>query len=232
MALSPRHQKNIPKNVAGFGRPLPTVPVEESRFYKISSQNKEIQMKYAATLALMLNVCLATVYAQQTSLNVKMSFSGNGGPSAINLKQPSSNNVEENVAGSGTLGPFTFRDVRAAATSPQPSSTCSGVFFPSVTGGGILRFQDGSLLAVNLKAGSDSGDCIDFVHMVAHCTLIFEINGGTGRFQGASGVLAYAETAMPVLFDLSGNVALVTETGEITATIFGVGGKQDREQRQ
>ena len=45
-------------------------------------------MKYAATLALMLNVGLATVYAQQPPLNVKMSFSGNGGLSAIDLKQP------------------------------------------------------------------------------------------------------------------------------------------------
>ena len=187
-------------------------------------------MKQIATVALMLSLGVAGVYAQQRP--VKMTFSGNGAPSTIDLKHPNSSTVEENVAGNGTLGPFTFRDLRAAANSPQPSSTCAGVFFPSVAGGGILRFQDGSLLAVNLKAGSDSGDCIDFVHLVAHCTLIFEINGGTGRFQGASGVLTYAETAMPVLFDLSGNVTLVTETGEITAAIFGVGGKQDREQRQ
>jgi hypothetical protein len=178
-------------------------------------------MKYAATLALMLNVGLASVYAQQTPVNVKMSFSGNGGPSAIDLKQPNSNNVEENVAGNGTLGPFTFRDVRAAATSPQPSSTCSGVFFPSVAGGGILRFRDGSLLKVNLKEGGDSGDCIDIVHLMARCTLTFEIKGGTGRFQNASGVLTYAETALPVLFDLLGNVVLSTETGEFTGTISG-----------
>ena len=186
-------------------------------------------MKHITMAALMLNLGVAGVYAQSP---VRMTFSGNGGPSAINLQQPNTNTVEENVAGNGTLGPFTFRDLRAAATAPQPSSTCSGVFFPSVAGGGILRFQDGSLLAVNLKAGSDSGDCIDFVHLVAHCTLIFEINGGTGRFQGASGVLTYAETAMPVLFDLSGNFALGTETGAITGTISGVGGKQDPEQRQ
>src|SRR5215831_12107332 len=91
-------------------------------------------------------------------------------------------------------------------------------FFQVGPGGGILHFQDGSLLNVNLKQGADSGDCIDFVHMMAHCTLTFEINGGTGRFQDASGVLTYAETATPVLFDLLKNVVLGTETGEITIT--------------
>jgi len=54
--------------------------------------------------------------------------------------------------------------------------------------------------------------------MMAHCTLTFEIIGGTGRFQDASGVLTYAETATPVLFDLLKNVVLGTETGEITIT--------------
>ena len=177
-------------------------------------------MKHLATVALILNLGVAPAYAQDES--VKMSFSGNGGPSAIDLKQPNSNNVEENVAGNGTLGQFTFRDIRAAATSPQPSSTCSGVFFPSVAGGGILRFQDGSLLNVNLKPGADSGDCIDFVHMMAHCTLTLEVTGGTGRFQGASGILTYTETAVPVLADYSNKPVFFDETGQITGTISGV----------
>ena len=178
-------------------------------------------MKHITTAALMLNLGVAGVYAQS---HVRMTFSGNGGPSAINLQQPNTNTVEENVAGNGTLGPFTFRDIRAAATAPQASSTCSGVFFPSVAGGGILRFQDGSLLKVNLKEGGDSGDCIDFVNKVGHCTLTLEINGGTGRFQNASGVLTYTETALPVLFDAFGIPALTTETGEIMGTISGLGG--------
>ena len=174
-----------------------------------------------------LNLFVAPAYPQDES--VKIWFSGNGGPSAIDLKQPNSNNVEENVAGNGTLGQFTFRDIRAAATSPEASSTCSGVFFPTVAGGGVLRFQDGSLLKVNLEQGSGSGDCIDFVHMMAHCTLILEIKGGTGRFQNASGVLTYAETATPVLFDFLGKVALTTEAGEITGTIAGVNRQEDRQ---
>src|SRR6266404_3919579 len=149
---------------------------------RTSSQNdlllkdKETTMKQIATVALMLNLGVAVVYAQQAP--IRMTCSGNGAPSTIDLKHPNSSTVEENVAGTGTLGPFTFRDLRAAANSPQPSSTCTGVFFPSVAGGGILRVQDGSLLKVNLTGG---GDCIDFVHGVAHCTLTFQIAGGTGR---------------------------------------------------
>jgi hypothetical protein len=175
-------------------------------------------MKHIATVALMLNLGVAGVYAQQRP--VMMTFSGNGAPNAIDLKHANASTVEENVAGNGTLGPFTFRDLRAAANSPQPSSTCAGVFFPSVAGGGILRFQDGSLLKVNLTGG---GDCIDFVHGVGHCTLTFQIAGGTGRFQGVSGgVLTYTETALPVLLDALSIPVLTTETGDITGTIYGI----------
>jgi hypothetical protein len=179
-------------------------------------------MKHLTTMAAMFGLGVASVYAQQIPIN--MTFSGNGGPSAIDLKQPDSNNVEENVAGNGTLGSFTFRDIRAGAKVPQPSTACSGAFFPGLAGGGIFRFQDGSLLKVRLK---DGGDCIDFVHLMARCTLVLEIEGGTGRFQNASGVLTYTETATPVLFDASGNVALGTEVGEITGAISGVGNQED-----
>ena len=186
-------------------------------------------MKHIATVALMLNLGAAGVYAQQKP--VTMTFSGTGGASTINLQYPNTNNSEDNTAGNGTLGPFTFRDVRAAANSPQPSSACAGVFFPTVAGGGILRFQDGSLLKVNVTAG---GDCIDFVKGVGHCTLTLQIAGGTGRFQGASGgVLTYTETALPVLFDALGIPVLFTETGDITGTIDGIamqGDSQDGRQ--
>ncbi len=184
-------------------------------------------MKQIATVALMLSLGVAGVYAQQRP--VRMTFSGNGAPSAVDLKHPNSSTAEENVAGNGTLGPFTFRDLRAAANSPQPSTTCAGVFFPSVAGGGILRFQDGSLLKVNLTEG---GDCIDFVRGVGHCTLTLQIAGGTGRFQGASGVLTYTETALPVLFDALSIPVLFTETGEITGTIDGIAIQGDSQDAQ
>jgi hypothetical protein len=184
----------------------------------ISSRKQEIPMKLAIAMTLILNFAMASVYAQQNP--VTMIFSGDAGPSAINLKQPDTNNGEQNLSGNGTLGPFTFRLVRATAASPQPSSTCSNLYFPSVAGAGLFRFQDGSLLKVNLTQG---GDCIDPVRMAAQCSMTFQIAGGTGRFQGVTGgVLTYTETALPALFDALGMPVLFTETGDITGTINGI----------
>jgi hypothetical protein len=182
-------------------------------------------MKRITTMALMLGLGVASVHAQE--IHIRMTFSGNGSPSAADLKQPASNNVEENVAGNGTLGSFTLRDIRAASMVPQASTTCSATFFPALAGGAIMRFQDGTLLKLSLKGG---GDCIDFVQKKAVCTLIFEVRGGTGRFQNATGLLTYTENAEPVLFDASGmGVALGTEVGVITGTISGVGQVAERQ---
>ena len=174
-------------------------------------------MNHTATLALMLTLGVAGVYAQEIPMN--MAFSGDGTPSVIDLKQPNTTTTEENLAGSGWQGPFTFRLVRAGITTPQPSTTCSGptkVFFPSVAGAGLFRFFDGSLLMVNL---TDGGDCIDFAANQAQCTLTFQVTGGTGRFQGATGVLTFTETATPILSDASTNPVFFTETGEFKGTI-------------
>ena len=189
----------------------------------------------AGTLVLMgliLNLGVAAVYAQPgrpINVHVKLTFSGNGAPSPINLNHPNTNTAEENVAGDGTLGPFTLRNVSAIANIPSPSSECSGLFFPRVAGAGLLRFQDGSLLRVNLTQG---GDCIDLVQMLGRCSLTFQINGGTGRFQDASGVLTLTETARPILADASNNPVFFTETGQLTGTVFGVNiEREDRDDR-
>jgi hypothetical protein len=178
-------------------------------------------------MALMLNLAIASVYAQQTP--VRMTFSGTAAASTIDLKQPNTNTGEESLAGNGTLGPFTFRMVKAAATSPQPSNTCSGLYFPNVAGAGLFRFQDGSLLNVNLTEG---GDCIDLVQMVGHCTLVFKINGGTGRFKNASGVLTLTELALPVLADASNNPVFFSEAGDFTGTISLVAEEDSQDARR
>jgi hypothetical protein len=123
---------------------------------------------------------------------------------------------------------FTFRNIRAVSTAPQSSSTCSGpnqYYFPSNVGAGVFRFEDGSLLKVNLTQGAD---CIDLAAQEAHCTLSFQITGGTGRFKDASGVLSFAETVVPVLADATHNPVFFAATGEFTGTISGVTRRLDR----
>ena len=161
-----------------------------------------------------------------------MVFSGTGGPSAVNLQLPNTITSEENIAGNGTLGPFTFRDIRASAASPEPSSTCSGpnqLYFPSITGAGVFRFQDGSLLKVNLTQGAD---CVDLAAQQGHCTLTLQITSGTGRFKDASGTLTLTETNVPVLADALNNPVFFASTGEFTGTVSGVSREADRHEEQ
>jgi hypothetical protein len=189
------------------------------------------QMKYIAAMALMLNLSVATVYAQRYP--VKMAYSGTSGPSTVNLQQPGTQTVEENFAGNGALGPFTFRLISAETTSPQqPPSTCSGpanIYFSRVAGAGVFRFQDGSLLKVNMTQGAD---CIDLAAQQGHCTLTLQITGGTGRFKDASGTLTLTETNVPVLADALNNPVFFASTGEFTGTVSGVAREADRQEER
>jgi hypothetical protein len=186
-------------------------------------------MKQIATVALMLNLGVAGVYAQPSPVN--MTFSGTSASSTINLQQPNTTTGEDNFAGNGMLGPFTFRNISASTASPQPSSTCSGpaqLYFLRVAGAGVFHFQDGSLLKVNLTQGEH---CIDLAAGQASCTMTFQITGGTGRFKGASGTLTLTETVLPVLADATNNPVFFAATGEITGTVSGVAegeGSQDK----
>jgi len=192
---------------------------------------KERLMKHIATVALMLNFGVAGVYAQQTS--VKMPFSGTSGSSAINLQQPGTNTNDEDFAGNGTLGQFTFRNVSAETIMPQASSTCSPgnvpprLYFMRVAGAGVFRFADGSLLMVNMMQGTD---CVDVTAQHGNCTMIFKIAGGTGRFQHASGILTLTETVVPVLADAINNPVYFASTGEFTGMVSGVAEEERRDE--
>jgi hypothetical protein len=184
-------------------------------------------MKHIATVALMLNLGVAGIYAQEKPVNMR--FSGTAAPSTINLQQPGTNTGEENFAGNGTLGPFTFRNVSAETASPQPSSTCSGpnqLYFLRVAGAGVFRFQDSSLLRVNLTQGAD---CVDLAAQEGHCTMIFQITGGTGRFKDASGILMLTETVLPVLANASNSPVFFAATGEFTGTVSGMAIEEHRQ---
>ena len=167
----------------------------------------------------MLNFGVVGIYAQQQP--VKMTFSGTSEGSAFILASGAGSS-EDNFAGDGTLGSFTFRDLAAELPSTPPPGTCSGpnmLYFVRAVTTGVFRFRDGSLLMVNLKQGSD---CIDLAAGQAHCTVIFQIIGGTGRFKNATGTLTFTETVVPALFDASGHPALLTATGSFTGTVSGV----------
>jgi hypothetical protein len=182
-------------------------------------------MKHIAAVALMLNLGVASIYAEQTT--VTMTFSGTAGPSAINLQLPNTTTGEDNFAGNGALGPFTFRDINAESTIPQPSSTCSGptkLNFVRVDGAGVFRFEDGSLLKVLLTQGAD---CIDLAAQQAHCTVTFKITGGTGRFNNASGILTLTETVLPVLADHANNPVFFAATGVFTGTVSVVAAEEE-----
>src|SRR4051794_26179811 len=116
-------------------------------------------MKYMAAMALMLSLGAAGIYAHDRP--VKMRFSGTAGPSAVDLQIPDRTTGEDNFAGNGNLGSFTFRELEADGGSPQHSINCSGptqLYLTLSVGAGVLRFQDGSLLFLTLTEGAD---CID-----------------------------------------------------------------------
>jgi hypothetical protein len=152
--------------------------------------------------------------------HIKMTFSGSMVPTAIDV-QPDTITDEELVAGNGTLGRFTFRKLRTDETTPQSFGSCGDGFGPSLrvtAGGGVFRFEDGSLLTVMV---TDGDLCIDFDHVVGHLTEAYQITGGTGRFEGASGTLQSTADVKPVLFSVSNpNAAvLLTLTGELKGTV-------------
>ena len=193
-------------------------------------------------VALMLNLGVAGALrtGAEERLNVKMTFSGTMLATTINL-QAGTVTDDVNLAGDGSLGPFTFHELHAdSLTTPQqPPAHCSAplLFLPVETGGGVLRFQDGSLLVVELVVelpeGPEDGICIDFAAGKARLTETYKITGGTKRLKGASGTLTLTATVIPVVFNASGWPQLLTSTGKFEGTISGVGHREEgRDDRQ
>ena len=221
--------ENIAEKLGRFGGRLPPVAAEgEESLTTISFKKWMDHMKHIGTMALILNLGVAGLYAHEKPVN--MSFSGTEGPSAINLQFPGTSTGEFNFGGKGSLGRFSFRNVEANVTLPQPSGSCPAnqVYFQTLAGAGagVFRFQDESLLTVKLQEGFD---CIDFAALNAHCTRIFEITGGTGRFKNASGTLTLTETARPVADALNKPTLPVffIATGEFTGSIAGVAEEEE-----
>jgi hypothetical protein len=173
-------------------------------------------MKHIVTVALMFNLGVAGVYAQE--IPVKMTFSGTNVATLINL-QPNTVTDEQHSAGNGTFGAFTFRELHAdTPVAQQPTSSCSAANFATVAGTGVFRFQDGSLLIVAVKDGSG---CINPADRTSALTVNYAITGGTGRFEGASGSLTYTATLIAILRNATNAPALLTLTGVIEGSVSG-----------
>jgi hypothetical protein len=165
-------------------------------------------------VALMLELGVAGVYAGQR--RVRMTFSGSNVATTINL-QANTVTDETQLAGGGSLGPFTFRELHADGASPQPPSGCQGPNFAVLAGAGVFRFEDGSLLIVTVVDGSG---CVDLAAGNAGLTVNYQISGGTRRFKGASGDLTMTATLVAVLRNAANAPALLTNTGKFEGTIF------------
>jgi hypothetical protein len=59
--------------------------------------------------------------------------------------------------------------------------------------------------------------------MTAQLTEHYVIASGTGRFQHASGTLTFVGGLAPVVFNTSGNPALLTMVGKFEGTVAGIG---------
>jgi hypothetical protein len=164
-------------------------------------------------VALMLNLGIAGVYAQQK--HVKMTFSGTNVATTINL-QANTITDETHLAGIGSLGPFTFRELHADGAAPP--NGCMGPSFGVLKGAGVFRFQDGSLLIVTVVNGAG---CVNPAAGKSALVVNYQISGGTGRFTGASGSLTMTATLMVVLRNASNAPALLTNTGKFEGTIVG-----------
>jgi hypothetical protein len=200
--------------------PMAEMIAKKGKTMKQKSSSTRVRMKQLATAALMLNFGITGMYAQQGPVN--MTVSGSTVSSTIDL-QPGRPASEYQLAGTGALGQFTLRVVSASAAAPQLSSTCSGptkIYFPTVAGAAVFRFDDGGLLKVNLTGGSD---CIDFAAGQAFCTRVFQVTGGTGRFQNASsGTITLTMTVVPVLANASNSPVFFSVTGAVTGAVPGV----------
>jgi len=201
-------------------------------------------MRDLTTVALMLNLGIASLYAQQPAEEhsragrVRMKFSGSTMSTTLAIA-PNTLTHESHVAGNSSLGPFTYRGLWADDPGSQSSGSCGSGFGPNfriVAGAGVFRFEDGSLLTVQLTEGTLCVDIADPAHPVGRQFETYQITGGTGRFKHAAAscgvtaedcTLQLTATRGLVLRDSAGAPRLFTFTGEFRGTLphFGNGDK-------
>lgn len=173
-------------------------------------------MKQLSTLALVLGLGTAGLQAQQP-VPVWMTFSGSNLSTQINLQAGTAPAGDITLAGHSSLGVFTLHYLGANAAAP--SGSCGGpnlLNFPNGPGGGVFRFQDGSLLITKLTGGSA---CLDPATGAVTLTVTDQITGGTGIFKNATGTLKYSIAVRVVVTDAMMAPVFVAVDGEGAGTI-------------
>jgi hypothetical protein len=184
----------------------------------------------------MLNLGIANLYAQQPpeehsdASRVRMRFSGSTMSTTLAIA-PNTLNHESHVAGNSSLGPFTYRGLWADDPGSQSSGSCGSGFGPNfriVAGAGVFRFEDGSLLTVQLTEGTLCVDIADPARPVGRQFETYQITGGTGRFSQVAAscgetagdcTLQLTATRGLVLRDSAGAPKFFTFTGEFQGTL-------------
>ena len=188
-------------------------------------------MRHLTAAALILTFAIASLYAQQPAeehsgaRRVTMRFSGSTMSTALAIA-PNTLNHESQVAGNSSLGPFTYRGLWADDPSSQTAGSCGSGFGPNfrvVAGGGVFRFEDGSLVTVRLTEGTLCIDVSNPARPVGRQFETYQITGGTGRFENAETqcgatadgcTLRLTATRSLVLRDSAGAPTLFSFTGE------------------
>ena len=180
-------------------------------------------MRHLTTVVLMLNLGAASLNAQQlgeehsAGWRVKMKFSGSIIATTLSIA-PNTLNHEEHLAGNSPLGPFTFRGLWADDPGSQSFGNCGSGFGPNfrvVAGGGVFRFEDGSLLTVKLTEGALCVNIADVGHPVGHLVETYQITSGTGRFKRAA---ASCATAGDCTLQLTSTLGVVAPRERSTST--------------
>jgi hypothetical protein len=83
-------------------------------------------------------------------------------------------------------------------------------------------------LKIVITGGTYCIDLTDLTAPVGNLTVTYQITGGTGRFNGASGALTLNSKLTPVVRGADNSVKLLTNTGTFEGMISGVGAEEDR----
>ena len=157
--------------------------------------NSRVSIPRRLAVATMLTVLsTSAAFAQVKNLSVRGSFDGHG----IGVVQGGTLQASAGGAGNAShIGRFTY--VLNATVSPANTST--GVFLLVFNNGDVIH---GSFTGVGRPTGPNEG------HIVENLT----INGGTGRFEGATGSLT-----LDRIVDQSTLPAFESHSGTLTGTI-------------